>query len=317
MSEFTTSLRASGASDAAEPGRAGMVALVGRANSGKSTLLNRFLGEKVSIVSPVAQTTRNLIRGILTEPRGQIVFLDTPGVHKAESDLGRIMNRIARKSVEGVDAVLLVLDTSTAPRIEDDGWMRRLAREPELPVIAALNKTDRPGSDAQPYRDLWVSIAGETAADRPAWRPVSALDGTGADALLETLWTLMPEGPLLFPEDVLTDFPRKLAVADAIREKYFEVLEQELPHSIAVWVEQIDETEGGGWDVSATVYVQRHSQKGIVIGNKGRLLRRVHRAASRDLSAIYERDVRVHLWVKVEKDWSRNYWLLKKLGYEG
>jgi GTP-binding protein Era len=246
------------------------------------------------------------------------VFLDTPGVHRAESDLGRIMNRLARRSVEGVDAVLLVLDASSPPRIEDDGWMRRLAREPTVPVVAALNKTDIPGSDGQPYRALWDTIAAASAsAVQPVWHPVSALDGTGANALLDHLLALMPNGPLLFPEDVLTDFPRKLAVADAIREKYFEVLQQELPHSIAVWVEEIVETPAGGWDVSATVYVGRHSQKGIVLGAKGRLLRRVTRSASRELSAIHDREVRVHLWVKVEKDWSRNFWLLKKFGYEG
>ncbi len=301
----------------ASPSRSGMVSVVGRANVGKSTLINCLLGEKVSIVSPVAQTTRNLIRGVLTEPRGQVVFLDTPGVHKAESDLGRIMNRVARRSVEGVDIVLLVLDASVRPRMEDEGWMRRLRKE-EVPVVAALNKSDCERDFSQAYRELWANCTEEEGAPatEPTWMSISALNGVGTDEMLNHLLSQMPEGPLLFPADVLSDFPRMLAVADCIREKYFQVLEKELPHSIGIWVETIHESDDG-WLVDAVVYVQRPSQKGIVIGAKGRLLRRVKRASERELAEIYEHPVKVNLWVKVEKNWTKNFWLLKKLGYEG
>lgn len=295
--------------------RAGMVAVVGRANAGKSTLVNRFLGEKVSIVSPVAQTTRNVIRGILTDPRGQVVFLDTPGVHKAQSDLGRVMNKTARQATEGVDIVLLVVDESSAVQLEDDGWMRRLARE-GAPLIVALNKHDLGRSHADEYRAAWQAIAAETLGDvpEPEWATISALDGEGVDALLNRLVERMPVGPLLFPDDILTDFPRKLTIADAIREQYCQVLKDELPHSVAVWIDEIEETDDA-WVIEGVVYVQRESQKGIVLGAKGRMLRRVQRAARKQLSEMYDRQITLHLWVKVEKNWSKNYWLLKKFGY--
>lgn len=291
-----------------------MVAVVGRANVGKSTLVNALLGEKVSIVSHVVQTTRNTIRGILTEPRGQIVFLDTPGVHRATNDLGKFMNRMARNAVEGVDAVLLVLDGSTRPRQEDEGWMRRLMRE-EMPCFAVLNKSDTGKSHASHYEAQWAQAATELDLTRTVeWRSVSALEGTGVDELLVELLNLMPEGPLLFPADVLTDFPRNLAVADVIREKLLRDLREELPHSVAVAVDSIHEDQER-WDIRATVYVRKFSQKGIVIGEKGRRLRSVRRASERELSELYERDVAIKLWVKVEKEWPQNFWFLKKLGY--
>ncbi len=289
--------------------RNGMIAVVGRANVGKSTLINRLLGEKVSIVSPVAQTTRNLIRGVLTESRGQAVFLDTPGMHRAASDLGQVMNRSARKSIEGVDAVLLLLDGSTRPREEDEGWMRRLGKE-GVPVVVALNKTDAGTSFGDAYRELWQGVTD----DGSPWFRISAATGEGCDELLDALFAFLPEGPALFPEDTLTDFPRKLHMADVIREKLFGILRDEVPHSIAVQVGEIRE-EDDTWHVDATVYVERSSQKAIVIGQKARNLRKVRRQAERDLGEIYEKKVLLHLWVKVEKHWARNHWILKQLGY--
>ncbi len=295
--------------------RAGIAALVGRANVGKSSLLNALLGEKVSIVSPVAQTTRNLIRGILTEPRGQLVFHDTPGVHKAVGDLGRVMNRLARGAAEGADVALLVLDASQAPRDEDLGWMKRLHRE-TIPVVAVLNKMDLGGDRAADLRAAWSAQRPADAVPRPdpVWCEVSAATGLGVAALTDLLFAAVPEGPLLFPADVLTDYPRKLAIADAIREKLFAHLRDELPHAVAVWVEEFDD-RSEPWRISASVFVQKPSQKGIVIGEKGRLLRRVTRASEAELAALYERPVKLALWVKVQPKWDRNYWLLKKFGY--
>ena len=288
--------------------RAGIVAIVGRANVGKSTLLNAILEEKVSIVSPVAQTTRNAIRGILTEPRGQLVFIDTPGVHRAQNDLGRIMNKMARASVEGADVILLVLDPSDPPREEDEGWMRRLQKGTTT-VVLLLNKADQNPQFAEAYRKLW------TAEAPPAhWATVSALAGTGVKELVDQLFGLMPQSPLLFPADILTDYPRKLNIADIIREKLFGVLREELPHSIAVWIEKIDEVENE-WNVEASIYVNKPSQKGIVIGEKGRLLRKIKRSSEAELAAMYDRPISVKLWVKVEPNWTRNFWLLKKFGY--
>lgn len=295
-------------------GRAGIVSVVGRTNVGKSTLVNHLLGEKVSIVTDTVQTTRNLIRAILTEERGQVVFLDTPGVHKAKGELGKNLNKAARSAVEGVDAILLVLDGSKKPALEDDGWFRRIARE-EVPCIVALNKSDIHHDRSADYKTLWQEIKEEKeSAQNPIWVSVSALHGDGMAALLDTLFGQMPPGPALFPEDILTDYPRKLNMADVIREKLFFRLHDELPHSVAVWIEEIDEQEKK-WTVDATIYVERHSQKGIVIGEKGRLLKWVREQAEKELHEMYGVRFKLKLWVKVEKNWRRNFWMLKKFGY--
>ena len=301
-------------SDYAESGRAGIVAIVGRTNVGKSTLVNHLLGEKVSIVSDTVQTTRNLIRAILTEPRGQIVFLDTPGVHKAQGELGKNLNKTARSAVQGTDSILLVVDASSAPELEDDGWFRRMAKE-EVPCVIALNKCDRRSNHAEAYRTLWREVKAEKeSSQEPVWATVSALNGDGMADLLSTLFELQPEGPPLFPEDILTDYPRKLNIADVIREKLFHRLEQELPHAVAVWVESIEEQEKK-WTVEAAIYVERHSQKGIVIGDKGRLIKWVREQAEKELYEMYGVRFKLRLWVTVEKNWRKNFWILKKLGY--
>jgi GTP-binding protein Era len=294
--------------------KAGIVSIVGRTNVGKSTLANHLMGEKVSIVSDTVQTTRNLIRAILTEARGQLVFLDTPGVHKAQGELGKNLNKTARLAVEGVDAILLVLDGSSKPALEDDGWFRRIARE-EVPCIMALNKCDRKPDRTAEYRTLWDEIkAGKESGQEPVWLSVSALHGDGMAGLLDTLFETVPEGPPLFPEDILTDYPRKLNIADVIREKLFHRLEQELPHAVAVWIEHIDEQEKK-WTVDASIFVERHSQKGIVIGEKGRLLKWVRQEAEKELYSMYGVRFKLNLWVKVEKNWRKNFWMLKKFGY--
>jgi len=296
------------------PEKAGIVSIVGRTNVGKSTLANHLLGEKVSIVSDTVQTTRNLIRAILTEPRGQIVFLDTPGVHKAKGDLGKNLNKAARSAIHGVDAILLVVDASAKPALEDDGWFRRIARE-EVPCIIALNKSDLHSDRSADYKALWQEICEEKESGAvPVWASVSALHGNGMTALLDTLFKNTPEGPPLFPDDILTDYPRKLNMADVIREKLVYRLHSELPHAIAVWIENIDEQEKK-WTVDAIIYVERHSQKGIVIGEKGRLLKWVREQAEKELYEMYGVRFKLTLWVKVEKNWRKNFWMLKKFGY--
>lgn len=297
-------------------GRSGIVAVVGRANTGKSTLVNAILEEKISIVSPVAQTTRNVIRGVLTEPRGQIVFLDTPGIHRAESELGKIMNRSARASTDGTDIILMIFDASRPPRDEDGGWLRRALFE-NIPVVAVLNKTDQPEDCSGRYLELWRELEREKNVQKEiTWLRTSALENTGVRELVDYLFEKLPEGPLLFPEDVLTDFPRKLAVADLIREKLFFRLRDELPHAVAVVVDTLDEAEDGTWNIKCTIYVNRHSQKVIVIGEKGRLLRSVRLSSQKEIKAIYDHPAKLELWVKVEPNWSKNFWLLKKLGYQ-
>jgi GTP-binding protein Era len=298
------------------PPRAGILAVVGRANVGKSTLLNAILGEKISIVSPIAQTTRRPIRGILTEPRGQLVFIDTPGTHKATYDLGRLMNRQARQAAEGSDFILLVMDASTAPRLEDEGWMRNLLHTGTRAVLV-LNKIDRGRTHVPAYRDLWLRLAEESKAPSsgtPAWFEVSAATAEGLPALLDGLFARIPEAPLLFPEEMLTDYPRKLFIADIIREKYFGILLAELPHAIAVFIEAIEESEAG-WNITGELLVNKASQKGIVLGRNGGLLKKVQKEAAAELSAIYEKPVRLRLHVRVSPNWAANGSELDRLGY--
>jgi len=296
--------------------RCGMYAIVGRANVGKSSLMNALLADKVSIVSPVAQTTRNRIRGILSERRGQLVFLDTPGVFKAQHDLGRIMNKAARASIDGVDGILLVLDPSTALRDEDLGWMRKLVQR-EQDVHIVLNKKDLAWTEEAQCFDAWHEVCEQKEGTASvSWHRVSARTGEGVAELLDALFASVPEGPPLFPEDIVSDFPRQLAIADVIREKYFHVLRDEVPHDLAVRIASLEEDPDGTWNVHADLLVNRSSQKGIVIGEKGRLLRKVKRSAIHEIGEMYGVRVDLHLWVKVEKKWSRNFWILRQLGYD-
>lgn len=295
--------------------KSGIAAVVGRANVGKSTLMNRIVEDKVSIVSPVAQTTRNLIRAILSDERGQLVVLDTPGVHRAEHDLGKIMNRSARKAIEGADVVLLLLDRSNVPRDEDVGWMRRLGAA-GIPWVVAFNKCDLPADHSEEYREQWRTIDAEdgVTVGPVEWRMTSASGGDGVAELVDCLFSRLPVGPPLFSEDLLTDFPRNWTIADVVREKLYARLRDELPHRVAVCVDKVTE-KADGWDVDALIYVDRPSQKGIVIGHKGRLLKTINREAVADLDEMFDCSIKLHLWVKVEKNWARNHWILQKMGY--
>lgn len=297
--------------------RCAVIGIVGRTNVGKSTLINRLVGEKVSIVSPVEQTTRNTIRGILTEPRGQLVLVDTPGLHKSEGQLGTLMNRMARQAAANVDALLVIFDDSHAPELEDEGWMRRILFA-EQPCVFFLNKTDRTPSYTAQYRDRWEQIQREKQQTRelPCLRG-SSQSGEGIPELLDALFTLAtPSEALLYPADTVTDYPRRLAIADIIREKLLEKVYQELPHAIGVRVDEILES-AGSWKVSATILVNRPSQKGLVIGPKGRLLRYVKRRAEPEIGEVFGVPVELELWVRVEKDWAKNFWHLRQMGYAG
>lgn len=306
---------------AAPPFRAGIAAIVGRANTGKSSLLNAILGEQISAVSPVAQTTRRPVRGMLNEPNLQIVFLDTPGIRQASHPLSSMLNRTARGLVTGSDAVLLLLDASIHPQDEDRGWMQKLACDAE-PVFAILNKKDL-GLRRAAYESLWAEILEKNRARDPAfvpasirWFETSAASGEGLPELLDALRAILPESPALFPPDMLTDDPGPFFIADVIRSQINFRLKAELPHAIAVAVDQIEETDETV-KVSATIYVEKNSQRPIVIGQRAHMIRDIRHAAERELSAIYEKPHKLELWVKVEKNWSSNYWLLKKFGYVG
>ncbi|MDD5704524.1 MAG: GTPase Era [Kiritimatiellae bacterium] len=296
--------------------RCAVVGVIGRTNSGKSTLVNRLLGEKISIVSPVVQTTRNTIRGILDERRGQLVLVDTPGLHKAETKLGSLINRMARHAAANVDMLVLVLDGSQPPRIEDDGWMRRLLSA-EQPCFFLLNKCDRPGTHAEDYRLLWQRIQDEKGERREVLcLRASAATGEGLASLVDALFEAAQPGERLYDRNTLTDYPRRLAIADAIREKYLMKLRGELPHELGVRVDDLRELPEA-WAVEVSLLVNRPSQKPIVIGEKGRMLRDAQRAAERELSEQFGTDVKLSLRVKVEKNWMTNTWILRQMGYAG
>ena len=320
--------------------KAAMVGVVGRTNAGKSTIVNQMVGEKVSIVSPVEQTTRNTIRGIVEDPRGQLVLLDTPGLHKAVGPLGKLLNGMARASSAGVDILLVVFDAAHEPQLEDEGWMSRVARERPEKVVFALNKCDRSPFYETMFRDLWQKVVSaprttnheppttnheprtpnhepRTTNHEPRWVTCCGIRKGGCDALMDALFELAEPGPSLFPEDVVTDYPRKLAIADVVREKLLQRLRDEVPHEVGVAVKDLYEDRKRGWDVAVTIYVNRPSQKGIVIGPRGSLLKAVRQSAEPELSDMFGVKVRLELWVKVEPNWMKNGRLLAEMGYLG
>ena len=302
--------------------RAGIAAIVGRANTGKSSLLNALLGEQISVVSPVAQTTRRPVRGIHNEPGLQIVFLDTPGIRQATHALSSMLNRTARGLVTGSDVVLLLLDASIPPQDEDRGWMQKLAADAS-PIFALLNKTDL-GCRRPAYEAVWAEVLEKNRARDPAFAPppirwfeISAAAGAGLPELLDAIREKMPAADQpLFPPDMLTDDPGPFFIADVIRGQINVRLKAELPHAIAVAVDQIEETDEAV-AVQATIYVEKPSQRPIVIGQRAKMIRDIRHAAEKELAAIYGKKHKLELWVKIEPNWSRNYWMLKKFGYVG
>jgi GTP-binding protein Era len=253
----------------------------------------------------------------LTDKRGQLVFLDTPGLHKSEGNLGTLMNRMARSASAGVDILMIVFDGSRKPHLEDDGWMHRAAKS-EQKVIFVLNKSDKSHLYREEFRELWHKIKEENESSAEVeWIETSAVNKGGSDNLVAYLYSLAQvTDEYLFSEDIVTDYPRKLAIADVIREKFIMKLHDELPHELGIFIDEITEMPSH-WNISAVVYVNRPSQKGIVIGPGGQLLKMVRQKAEPELSDIFETKVTLDLWVKVEKNWFKNVRLLEQMGYAG
>lgn len=294
------------------------IGIVGRTNSGKSTLVNQLVGEKVSIVSPVVQTTRNTIRAILDEPRGQLVLTDTPGLHKAESKLGALINKMARQAASNVDALVVVFDASEKPQLEDDGWMRRiLAEDNDRPCIFFMNKCDREEIFIEDFHKLWISIQEETGKKREIRVfQGSAAIGKGCDRLVDALFEVAEPGERMYDPDILSDYPRRMAIADIVREKIFLNLKDELPHEVGVRVDSFTELSDK-WNAEISLLVTRDSQKPIVIGPNGQTIRRVRLAAQKELTEQYGIRVNLELWVKVDKNWTTNNYTLRQMGYVG
>lgn len=317
-------------------GKVAVVGVVGRTNAGKSTLVNRLVGEKVSIVSPVEQTTRNTVRGIVADPRGQLVLLDTPGLHKAVGTLGRLLNRMARRSAAGTDITCVVFDAAQEPQLEDIGWMQRIAKEKPEKVVFVLNKADRAPFFETMYRDAWEDARRETLdvessvsslkSVTPVWVKAIATTEGGAKAVMDALFDFAEEGEPLFDDDIVTDYPRKLAIADSIREKYLAKMHQEVPHEMGILVKKITESQAKVksehstcpvWEVDVEVLVNRASQKPIVIGKGAETVKYVRKCSERELSDIFGVKVALEIWVRVEPNWMKNERLLSEMGYLG
>jgi len=292
--------------------KAGYVAIAGRPNVGKSTLINTLLGQKIAAVSPKPQTTRKRQLGILTEPRGQIIFIDTPGIHKPLHKLGKAMNWEAVQAFEDADVVLFMVDVSRPPHPEDELVAQRIREgAPNLPVVLALNKADAVAEDVlQARREAYEALA-------PQARPVviSALTGQGLDTLLALLFDLLPVSPPYYDDETLTDLYERDIAADLIREAALLHLRDEVPHSIAVRIDEYKERGEHGAYIAATIFVERDSQKGIVIGKGGSMLKQIGTTARQAIEAMSGRKVFLDLRVKVSKNWRNNASTLRRFGY--
>ncbi len=291
--------------------RSGFAAIIGAPNVGKSTLLNRILGEKISITSKKPQTTRNRILGIYHRPSSQIIFVDTPGMHKAKGKLNEIIVETAVSTMADVDIILIVVDLSGHDKESEEFVVEKLKKE-NRPVVLALNKTDLvKGEKVLRLIDNWSRVYPFNSI-----LPVSAKQGNQVEELLAVMEQLLPEGPPLFPEDSLTDQPERFIVAEMIREKVFRLTGQEIPYSTAVTIDTFSEEKKGSLvKIEAVIHVERNSQKGMIIGKKGSKLKQIGQDARKEIERMLQAKVFLKLFVRVQKNWSSDTKALRKLGY--
>lgn len=290
--------------------RSGYVAIIGRPNVGKSTLINRVLGQKLCITSRRPQTTRHRILGIKTTELGQFIYVDTPGIHSdGKRAMNRYMNRAASASVEDVDVVVFVIEGMKWTE-EDERVLHKL-KETSKPVILVMNKIDKLEDKATLFPQVEKLAALFKFTDIV---PLSARKGINLESLEESIYKLMPEGEMIFDEDQLTDRSSRFLAAEMVREKLFRHLGQELPYSLTVDIEQFED-DNGMYRISAVIYVERSGQKSIVIGKKGELLKQVGKDAREDMEKLFDCKVFLQLWVKVREGWSDNERMLRNLGY--
>ncbi|MBF0483902.1 MAG: GTPase Era [Candidatus Omnitrophica bacterium] len=298
--------------------KSGMVSIVGRPNVGKSTLLNSICGEKISIVSKIPQTTRHQIRGIFTDERGQIVFIDTPGLHVGRDKLDKYMNRASEGTFGDVDVVIYLADTMRIPGQEEEYLVEKI-KKLKSPVIFALNKVDtKKGARIPEYIDFFERIMGKNLDELPnvTMLPLSGEKEVNVDKLIQLVFDLLPEGELLYPEDIVTDYPQRWAIADIIREKLFNAMRDELPHALDVVIESIQPKRVRTTHIKALIMVERETQKEIVIGKGGSLLKKIGTEARIELEALLGTKVFLECFVKVQKDWRENLSGLADQGYD-
>jgi len=291
--------------------RSGFVALIGRPNVGKSTLMNRLIGQKIAITSNKPQTTRNRIQTVYTDERGQIIFLDTPGIHKARNKLGEYMAEVTENTLKDVDLILWLVEPSDYIGAGEQAIIARL-RKVDTPVMLVINKIDK----VKKEEILRFIDTYRKELDFAAIVPVSALKGENTDDLTDTIFTYLPEGPQYYDEDTVTDQPERQIAAEMIREKALRNLEEEIPHGVAVLIDHMKEREGGTLiDLDATIICEKESHKGIIIGKKGLMLKKIGTEARRDIEMMTGTKVNLKLWVKVKENWRDSDVMIRNYGY--
>ena len=290
--------------------RSGFVTLIGRPNVGKSTLMNYLVGQKIAITSKKPQTTRNRIQTVLTTEEGQIIFVDTPGIHKAKNKLGEYMVNVARQTLNEVDVILWLVEPATFIGAGEQHIIQQL-KKVNTPVILVINKID----SVKKEEILPAIAAYKDKLDFAEIVPVSARSGENTDELLKTVMQYMPYGPLYYDEDTVTDQPERQIVAELIREKALHCLEDEIPHGIAVTIESMKK-KGKITHIDATIICERDSHKGIIIGKQGNMLKKIGSTARYEIEKMLDCQVNLKLWVKVKKDWRDSDYLIKNFGYD-
>lgn len=289
--------------------KSGFVALIGRPNVGKSTLLNFLVGQKVAIMSPQPQTTRNKISGIYTDDQKQIVFIDTPGIHKPKNKLDDFMDKSSYSALDEVDVVLFMVEPEPAGK--GDQYIAELLKKIKKPVFLVINKIDK----VHPDKLLSIIDSYKNLGDFAEIVPISASQGNNVSELIKTIAKYLPEGPQFYDADQLTDRPEYFIVAELIREQVLKLTHEEVPHATAVVVDRMRDHEGGKLQIEATIYVERPGQKGIIIGKKGQMLKQIGIAARQEIEALLGEKVNLRLWVKVQKNWRSDPAFLKSIGY--
>ncbi|GEN84353.1 GTPase Era [Sporosarcina luteola] len=291
--------------------KSGFISIIGRPNVGKSTFLNRVVGQKIAIMSDKPQTTRNKVQGVVTTDESQLIFIDTPGIHKPKHKLGDFMVKSARNTLKEVDVIMFMVNANE-PIGGGDRFIIDMLQNTKTPVFLVINKIDL----VHPDELLQIITSYTEVYEFAEVVPLSALNGNNVERLMETLTKYLPEGPKYYPDDQVTDHPERFIISELIREKVLHLTREEIPHSVAVVIEKIERDETRELvDVSATIVVDRDSQKGIVIGKKGALLKEIGTKARHDIEMLLGSKVFLELWVKVQKDWRNKPGQLREFGF--